>query len=410
MLRVAASIGLLVTFGAASPAQSPAPIPGEWQAWLDSPGGALRFGLVLEAGADGWSAAIRNGIERIPVTEVTIDGATLTLGFPAYDSRVTATIGASGKALDGSFVKRSGPDSEMRMAFHARQAEPRTTNAATPTASSELDGRWAVRFSSSADPAVGIFEADGGHTLRGTFLTTLGDYRYLAGQARDGTLELACFDGAHAFLFRARRQDDGSLAGDFWSRDTWHETWTAIRDDDAALPDAFAKTRWTGSPEALGGLAFPDLDGTPRRLDEFAGRARVLVVFGTWCPNCRDATALWVELSRRYAERGLSVVGLAFELTGDAERDRRQVRRYAELQGIRYPVLLCGIADKPKASQALPLLDAVRAYPTTVFLRGDGSVRAVHTGFAGPATGPEHDALRQRFTALLDELLAEDGR
>jgi len=47
----------------------------------------------------------------------------------------------------------------------------------------------------------------------------------------------------------------------------------------------------------------------------------------------------------------------------------------------------------------------VRAYPTTVFLRADGSVRAVHQGFSGPATGAEHQKLRQDFERLIAELL-----
>jgi len=49
----------------------------------------------------------------------------------------------------------------------------------------------------------------------------------------------------------------------------------------------------------------------------------------------------------------------------------------------------------------------VRAFPTTLFLDGSGKVRAVHTGFSGPATGPEHDKLRSDFERLIESLLAE---
>jgi hypothetical protein len=32
-------------------------------------------------------------------------------------------------------------------------------------------------------------------------------------------------------------------------------------------------------------------------------------------------------------------------------------------------------------------------------------VRAIHTGFAGPATGAEHEKLREDFERLIEELL-----
>ena len=133
----------------------------------------------------------------------------------------------------------------------------------------------------------------------------------------------------------------------------------------------------------------------------------MLVIFGSWCPNCNDATRLLVELDRKYRDRGLSIVGLAFEMTCELERDARQVRRYAEHHGIDYPLLAAGVSDKAEASKTLPLLDRIRSYPTTIFLHGDGRVRAVHQGYTGPATGAANDRLRADFRELIEELLAE---
>ena len=120
-----------------------------------------------------------------------------------------------------------------------------------------------------------------------------------------------------------------------------------------------------------------------------------------------DAPSCLAELDRRYRARGLSILGLAFELTGDLERDTRQVQRFRERYQIEYPILVAGIADKQDASRRFPLLDRVRAYPTTIFLDAAGNVRAVHTGFAGPATGPEHQHLRAEFERLIEDLLEE---
>ena len=224
----------------------------------------------------------------------------------------------------------------------------------------------------------------------------------------DGPLVMDCFDGAHLFKFTAELQPDGTLKGDFWSSDRWHETWTAVRDPDAALPDPFGISSWNGEVR-LADLAYPDLEGRLRSLDEeaFRGKARILQVFGTWCPNCNDEAPFLAELDRRYRGRGLSILGLAFEHGDDHAYAAGRVRAYAERFGIRFPVLVAGTSDKQAASEAFPLVDRVRAFPTTLFLDRDGEVRAVHTGFSGPATSAEHEKLRADFERLIESLLAE---
>ncbi len=157
-------------------------------------------------------------------------------------------------------------------------------------------------------------------------------------------------------------------------------------------------------------FTLPDLDGKPHSLADtsYKGRARIISLFGTWCPNCNDEAKFLAELDERYGPRGLSIVGLAFELDTDFERSCRQVRRFQELHGIHYPILIAGESNKLKASKAFPALDRVRAYPTAIFLDANNKVRAVHTGFSGPATGPAHDHMRERYEALLETLLARD--
>ena len=51
---------------------------------------------------------------------------------------------------------------------------------------------------------------------------------------------------------------------------------------------------------------------------------RLIVIFGTWCPNCYDQTKYLVELDERYGDKGLSILGLAFEFGDDLDRQRRR--------------------------------------------------------------------------------------
>jgi hypothetical protein len=387
---------------------------GPWHAWLDSPGGPLPFEMELVAEQGVLRAFILNGDERIEVPRVERTGGRLVLGIDHYDATIEAVATNGGRRLDGTWRKTTTAEQPAELDFHAtagardRFERPAESNAGN--AGAGIGGRWTVTFASDEQPAVGIFESDADGTARGTFLTTTGDYRFLAGRVDGGLLRLSAFDGAHAFLFHARVQENGSLAGDFWSRDTWHDPWSAVRDPDVALPDPFTLTSPIDGVD-LAELVFPDPDGRPRSLGdpEFAGPARIVTLFGTWCPNCNDATRYLVELDGRYRDRGLVVAGLAFELTGDFERDARQVRIYARHHGIEYPLLVAGRYGRDQTSRSFPLIDRIRAYPTTIFLDSAGRVRAVYTGFSGPATGEVHQQLRRDFEGWIEALLEEAG-
>lgn len=383
---------------------------GPWRACLESPGGELPFGLEIARQGAKLSATIVNGEERILVPSTTAENDELVLDMPHYDSTIRARISPYGTRLTGEWKKRSGLDRWTVMPFRAEAGwAPRFRPIEdVRTMTQVMRGRFAVKFGKSDDPAVAILRPGSGSEIEGTILTTTGDYRWLAGSMEGVRLRLSCFDGAHAFLVDASLDAEGVLRGQFWSGDRWQETFEAGPDPKAALPDEFGQVHWKDGL-GLADLRYPDLDGQMRSLGEpeFAGRAIILQVLGSWCPNCHDETAYLSKVYDRYRERGLSIVGLAFEHTGEFARDAEQVKRLRARHDVKYPILLAGLSDKQKAAEAIPALDRVLAFPTTIFLHGDGRVRAVHSGFAGPATKEEHEKLARRFEALLLELLAE---
>lgn len=430
---------LVIGIMLAAPPTAPSAKPTEQTpalAWdrveLVTQGGPLPFIIESSAGVDARDgqavkATILNGAERIPIHITLSEGGYEGPGgalieFPHYDAWIQTEerprgIEASslGQFLGrGEWRKKRGESYAVvkLSAETVLRADDRFDPIPGAGEASDLSGRWRVKFSSSDDDAVGVFQVDPKTSLAtGTFLTTTGDYRYLAGRVDGGLLRLSTFDGAHAFLFKATVQPDGSLKGDFWSGAWWHETWTAERDDDAALPDAMGQTTWRADTE-LDELIFADLNGKPTSvaqamdaLDEGGAKATILLVFGSWCPNCADATEYLVELQNKYHARGLRVLGLAFELTGDLERDAKQVRIHQEHHGADWPVLVAGLSDKAKASAALPVLDKVRSYPTAIFMNVEREPVGVWTGFSGPATGEAHQNLRRRWEAMIEDLL-----
>ena len=385
--------------------------PGSWRASLASPGGALTFGIDLEYQENGrMQAVLVNGDERRTAVPVNPIPGGVVVELAPYRARLVAELGDDGRSLVGRWERDGGGGFESVLPFAAVASEVSNEDRVATRSNAEhadvVTGRWRARFDGDEHPAVGEFHVESTGEATGTFLTTLGDYRFLAGRLDGERLMLSCFDGAHAFLFTATLipGDSPKLEGDFWSRDSYHTTWTATRDENAELPDDFALTEWTGSGE-LGDLTFPDLDGELRSLDDpsFVAPARLIVVFGTWCPNCNDLTEYLVRLQNSYED--LSILGLAFERGDDPEAHARAVRDYMEFHGADWPVLIGGGLDKSAASAALPVLDRVRAYPTTVFMDENGDVSAVHTGFSGPATGARFDRLKQRFESEIESLM-----
>ena len=404
-LRVASfAVCLLFTIAA-----NAATLDGTWRAVLTSPGGELPFGLRFAHGG----AAIINGPERVAVSSVSRHGDDVVIRFDWYDSAIHATLSKDGNTMTGEWT-RTVPGRIARMPFRAtRGAAPRFAPAAKGTASpANISGIWSATFvdKDGTSPARGELHQQRGTTrVTGTFLTPTGDYRYLEGSYESGLLRLSTFDGAHAFLFQARATADGKLAGDFWQRDAYHATWTATRTDDAGatLPDGWKEV---GPADAQGRFRFrfPDLDGNVVSYDDprFRGKVVLINIFGSWCPNCNDEAPLLAAWDRKYRAKGLEIVGLAFEFTGDAARDREMVRRFARRYDINYTLLLAGVSDKAKASQMVPWITGVRSYPTSIFIDRSGTVRKIYSGFAGPGTGAHFDALKRELETEIAALLA----
>lgn len=385
-------------------------LSGNWAAELQSGGGPVRFGLVLTQDADGIQAYVTNGPETIKIPKVRWDGTDLRLEFDYFRSALEASLSKETGELQGLWTRWKGDRQVAQLRFKARRHDER---AAFPEACEAWLGKYRVSFSSSSDPAIGVFRRDDSSKIEpegvvGTFLTPTGDYRYLAGGVSDGELSLSCFDGTHVYLFRCRKDAEGKLSGDFWSGSNSHQTWTGVRDEQVELPDGFGLTKARGDVD-WGSLKFPDLAGQLRSLDdpEFQGKVRLVYLFGSWCPNCHDAAKFFGELHRDFGERGLKVIGLAFEATGDFTLDSEQVRIYQRRHDASYPLLVAGISDKEVASRSLPFLDRVRSFPTAILVDSKGQVRNVYTGFNGPATEEAYREQAKQFTSLIEKLLLE---
>ena len=383
--------------------------PGMWRLEISLQGETLPVQMEVVPQREGLPAVYYiNGEERLRVPRVELDGSELLLEMTAYDTRIEGTLNDG--VLVGELHKKKRDDTQVMPVRAEHGKQYRFFQQPAPPGV-DVTGRWAVTFvddEGNKTPAVAEFR-QAGPQLEGTFLTPTGDYRFLAGEVRNSRIYLSAYDGAHVFLFHAE-YDEGSdtLSGDFWSGTAWHETWAAERDPDAEIPDGDEMTFLREGYEAFD-FTFPNLEGEPVSLSDPRFRNKVVIVqiAGSWCPNCGDETAFLAPWYRENRERGVEIVALMFEHYEDFDAAAEQVRKWREEFGVEYPTLIAGTSEKDVASDALPQLNAVLAYPTTIFIDRQGDVRRIHTSFAGPGTGERYRKLVESFNATVDALLAE---
>lgn len=399
---------LLILFSCAEEKSLTEPMIGTWQALLTTKDNQkLPFNFNLYKTKVGLlNLDIMNAEEVITVDEITVEKDSILIKVPAFDGFIQAHY--TSKNMEGRFIIESMDRSVSFSAAHG--LKDRFSGSETPMV--DITGSWKTEFSPNSENnymAKGTFKQNETGKVTGTFRTNTGDYRFLEGVMDHDSLKLSAFDGSHAFLFLAKATDS-SLNGTFYSGNHFKEPFIAERNQayKLASPDSltFLKEGYTSL-----NFSFPDGNGNQVSLNDKKFKSKVIIiqVMGTWCPNCLDETKFLTEYLKRKNNQELEVIGLAFEYAKTEELAFRSIERLTERVGVPYPILLAqyGTSDKGKAQEKLPMLNHVLSYPTTIFIDKQGSVRKIHTGFNGPATGDNYESFKQEFDRFVTELLAE---
>ena len=369
----------------------------------------LPFNFELKSNTDyPYVIEIMNGQERIEVTDVNFIGDSVFIKMPVFDSEFRCKN--FGDSLKGVWINNARKNKNV-IPFTAEiaRAEPVLSISYIPAFNG---AKWECDFSPKSKDvakAIGIFEEVTSSYITGTFLTETGDYRYLSGFAkRNESFYLSCFDGAHAFLFTGKIKGDSIVNGNFYSGSHWHETWVAKRNDKFQLrnPDSltFLKPGFTKVD-----FNFKNLEGKNVSLkdDKFKNKVVLIQIMGSWCPNCMDETKFLASFYDTYKSKGLEVVGLAFERTDDFNKAVANVSRMKNKFNANYEFLITGKTGADQASEALPMLNKIMAFPTTIYIDKKGIVRKIYTGFYGPATGDNYTKYVEETTRFIEKLLAE---
>jgi len=380
---------------------------GIWRGVLEIQDQQLPFNFeVTRDDQGGYDFYLLNADERLLLDEVTIQEDSIDIALHIFDADIKARI--NGDSLQGIFIKNFAQDYRLPFeAVHGQQDRFDETDTIRNTA--DFSGKYEVTFVHERDTtkAIALFRQRE-NRVTGTFLTPTGDYRFLEGNAQGTKLRLSTFDGNYAYLFNGVLED-GKIRGEFFSGKTWYETWEAVKNDNASLPDAGSLTYLKEGYESIS-FSFPDVNGKKVSLDDqkYKGKVVILQLLGSWCPNCMDETKFLSPWYNENKHRGVEVIGLAYERKDDFSYASGRVKKMVAKMDIRYDILIAGTEDKKKASGTLPMLNAVVAFPTTIFIGKDGKVKKIHTGFNGPGTRQYYDQFREDFNETVNALLKED--
>lgn len=363
---------------------------------------------VVYTSADSFYLEVTNGDEVLIVDDISyghdkVKGEdTIRIEFPIYNSYIKAVF--EDKVIEGNWFDRNRKN--YSVPFVAKQGQNHRFTNLRKAPIMDVSGKWEVQFGIDTDEpygAIGEFKQEGNY-LTGTFLTETGDYRYLAGTVQNNKMYLSTFDGSHAFLFEAKILDDKSLIGTFQSGKHYKTNWKATKNDNAKLGSAYELT-YLKEGYSTFDFEFKDADGNlvSSKDDRFKGKAKIIQIFGTWCPNCRDETNFLVPFYNKEKPENLEVIGLAFERFREPELASKAVKTYIDKMNVPYPMLIAGYSNKTEASKALPMLNAVISYPTMIFIDKNDKVVKIHTGFNGPATSKYDDFVKE-FEEIVKEL------
>ncbi len=387
------SLGLLT-----GPATRPDPLAGSWRAVLDLAGGRLPFHLDVTDAGGTLAARICNGPSCTESTGIARSGDSIVVELGDYAA--TIALRTRGDSLVGTYrnVGNRGPRAIPFRASRGRWP----AESAVPS----MIGRWDATFITDQRTSPRIFEFRTGPAgFEATFEANSGDYGLFWGRADADSVRVAHFDGAFVYLLTGRLVGD-TLRGTFHAGARTQTPFVAVRS--TGKPHLIPPTELTrADTTAPFQFSFADLDGRPVSNTDarFRGKVVVIDIFGSWCPTCHDAAPALVDMYRRYRDRGLEVVGFAYEVSPDSAVSNPLIRRFRDKFSIPYLLLRAGINDVEATAATLPQLSGFTAYPTTVFLGRDGRVKAVYAGFRGPATGEHYRKQLADYDRIVTELL-----
>ncbi len=401
-----AKLALLAVLAFANPAAAQS-AAGKWEGTVVVDGVTIPFRLDISGKGAKMEGAFINGDERVTSTKGRQVRDSLALDFGEYAEKLNAVI--ENGQLKGTIEGKFDPGPPKSLPFQAQHFVPQPDPPAGTVPS--IDGLWEIEVKSpKGESAWRFIVRQTGADVSAAILRVDGDTGALTGLYRDGKFVLSHFSGERPYVMEVAPKSDGSLGITLNDYNGKREL-PAYRPADArakGLPEPADPGQHTRVADAQKPFEFnfPDVNGrmVSNTDARYLGKVVLVVITGSWCPNCHDEAPFLADLYRNYRDRGLEVVALDFEEPAQIA-DLTRLRAFIGHYGIQYTVLVGG--DPDDVNKKIPQLVNLNSWPTTVFIGRDGLVKSIHAGFASPASGDFNGRLKAEVTARVEALLAE---
>lgn len=131
----------------------------------------------------------------------------------------------------------------------------------------------------------------------------------------------------------------------------------------------------TNKPTNIADLGFilKDMNGVDVKLSDYRGRPLIVNFWFVDCPPCRKEVPAFVDLMKKYGDRGFTILGLSVQDSPEA------MRAFADEFKVNYPLF-----DARGRDDITEAYRATFAYPVSWFVRADGTVYLKHLGTGTP--------------------------
>jgi len=381
---------------------------GLWRGVFSLPGNEIPFVFEVKGkGAVNTSVYLINGADRFELKNITYSNDSVSIPIDLYSSVLKGKLIED--TFDGELLKIGTDKPVAGVPFKAVYGDLPRFPKSSDAPSVSLAGTWDIHIISSKDTnkTVGNFEQKEA-LLTGSILTTTGDFRFLEGVVDGNKFALSAFGGSTPYLLKGEFATDSTFIGEFITPRSTSKV-EGKRNAKAELPDPYTVSHLKEGFSSIE-FSFPNLEGKQVSLSDpiYKDKVVIVTILGSWCPNCLDENAFLSEWYKANHQRGVEIIGLGFERKDDFELAKKSLSNLKMRLGIPYEILFAGKSGTESASKALPALNGISAFPTTIFIDKKGNVRKVHTGFNGPATGKFYEEFKTEFNGLIDSLLAEN--
>ncbi|HIJ78445.1 MAG: TlpA family protein disulfide reductase [Desulfobulbaceae bacterium] len=126
------------------------------------------------------------------------------------------------------------------------------------------------------------------------------------------------------------------------------------------------------------------VDGATIDSNNYQGRALLVNFFATWCPPCRREIPSFIEVQEKYADQGLTIIGISTDQGGS-----KMVANFIKKMKINYPVAM----EDSQTQKNFQIFSG--AVPTSFLINKQGIIVKRYDGYI------DHDTLEHDVSSII---------